>query len=144
MSISDIHLSGKHKSELGHFANIVQIAKQDNLITEGEQKLLDRLASKLNVNELEYQKLLKEPEKYPLNPPVSYNERIERLYDLTKMIFADGNVSLEEVKLMQKIAIGLSFPIKNTEKICDEAVHLIMNNNNFDDFKKAIKKVNKI
>jgi len=144
MSISDIHLSGKHKGELGHFANIVQIAKKDNKITKGEQKLLDKLAISLHINEVEYQILLEAPEKYPLNPPVSYDERIERLYHLTKMIFADGKVSEDEVKLMRKVAIGLSFSPDNVEKVCDEAIHLVMNDNDLEEFTKAIKKVNKI
>ncbi len=144
MSISDLYSSGKHRGELGHFANIVRIAKVDNTITEGEQKLLDRLAKRLHINEVEYQILLYSPEKYPLNPPVSYNERIERLYYLTKMIFADGEVDKNEVLLMNKIAVGLSFSVDNAEKICDEAIHLVMNDNNLNTFTKAIKKVNKI
>lgn len=144
MSISDLYSSGKHRGELGHFANIVRIAKVDNTITEGEQKLLDRLAKSLHINEVEYQILLNSPEKYPLNPPVSYDERIERLYHLTKMIFADSKVSADEVVLMRKVALGLSFSIDNAEKVCDEAIHLVMNDNDLEDFTKAIKKVNRI
>ena len=143
MSIADYYLSGKHKEYLGHFANIVKIAKIDNVITEGEQKLLDKMAQDLGINEVEYQILLEAPEKYPLNPPVSYNERIERLYHLTKMIFADGKVTEDEVKLMRKIAIGLSFSTDNVEKVCDEAIFLVMNGNNLEDFTKAIKEVNR-
>jgi len=144
MSISDLYSSGAHKNNLGHFANIVRIAKSDNIITEGEQKLLDKMAKNLHINEVEYQILLEKPSKYPLNPPASYNERIERLYHLTKMIFADGNVSKDEVNLMLKIAIGLSFSIDNAQKVCDEAIHLVMNDNDLDDFTKAIKHVNRI
>jgi len=144
MSISDLYSSGQHRSDLGHFANIVRIAKIDNIITEGEQELLDKMAKTLHINEVEYQILLNSPEKYPLNPPVSYDERIERLYHLTKMIFADGSVTKNEVDLMQKVAIGLSFSIDNTQKVCDEAIHLVMNDNDLEDFTKAIKKVNRI
>ncbi len=144
MAISDLYSSGQHRSDLGHFANIVRIAKIDNVISEGEQKLLDRMVKNLHINEVECQILLNSPEKYPLNPPVSYDERIERLYHLTKMIFADGSVTKDEVGLMQKVAIGLSFSIDNAEKVCDEAVHLVMNDNDLEDFTAAIKRVNKI
>ncbi|CAL2107865.1 hypothetical protein T190115A13A_50107 [Tenacibaculum sp. 190524A02b] len=142
MSISDLYSSGKHKQEIGHFASIVKIAKVDTIITEGEEKLLNKAAKKLNISETEYAEILKNPEKFPVNPPVSYDERIERLYRLTKMIFADAQVDKEEVGIMRKIAVALQFPTDNVEKVCDEAVHLILNDNDLEDFTNAIKKVN--
>lgn len=144
MSISDLYSSGKHKQEIGHFASIVKLAKDDGIITEGEQKLLDKSAKRLNISEEEYKAILKNPEKYPVNPPISYDERIERLYRLAKMVLADGIADSHEVQLMRKIAVGLHFSDDNTEKVCDEAIHLILNNNDLDDFTDAIKQVNSI
>ena len=144
MAISDLYSSGKHKQEIGHFASVVKIAKTDNVITEGEQKLLDRTARKLNISEEEYKAILENPDKFPVNPPVSYNESVERLYVLTKMIYADNEVDKEEVVLLQKVATALSIPLDNVEKVCDEAIHLVMNDNDLDDFTDAIKKVNSI
>jgi len=144
MSISDLYSSGTHKKNISHFANIVRLALVDNIITEGEQKLIDRLAKRLEIDQVEYKDIIKNHHKYPINPPVSYNERIERLYDLTIMIFADDLVTAEQVSLLQRIIIGLGFPQDNAEKVGDEALHLIMNNNNLEDFTKAIKKVNRI
>ena len=142
MSISDLYSSGKHKQEIGHFASIVKIAKVDGIISEGEQELLDRASKKLNINEEEYTLILKSPEKFPVNSPVSYDERIERLYLLTKMIFADEEVAKEEVGILRKIALALNFSDKNVEKVCDEAIHLVLNDNDLDDFTAAIKNVN--
>ena len=144
MAISDLYSSGKHKQEIGHFASVVKMAKMDAVITECEQKLLDRAARRLNISEEEYTKILKNPENFPINPPVSYDESIERLYALTKMIYADKEVDKEEVALLQKVAAALSIPLNNIEKVCDEAIHLIMNDNDLDDFTTAIKKVNSI
>lgn len=144
MSISDLYTSGKHKQEIGHFASIVKVAIVDGIITDGEQQLLDRTAKRLNISEEEYKAILKHPEKYPLNPPVSYVESIERLYRVTKMIFADGHVDKNQVILLRKTAIALSIPLDNVEKVADEAIHLVMNNNDLDDFTTAIKKVNAV
>ena len=144
MSISDLYSTGKHKQEIGHFASLVKIAKTDNIISEGEQKFLDKTASRLNINKTEYGQILKNPEKYPVNPPASYDERIERLYRLTKMVFADGNIDKDQVFLMQKTAIALQFSTENVEKVCNEAIHLVNNDNDLDDFTMAIKKVNAI
>ncbi|MCH3881360.1 MULTISPECIES: TerB family tellurite resistance protein [Tenacibaculum] len=144
MSISDLYSSGKHKQEIGHFASVVKIAKADGKISEGEEKLLLRAAKKLNISLEEFKIITANPEKFPVNPPVSYDERIERLYRLTKMIFADDEAELVEVKLMRKIAVGLHFSTENAEKVCDEAIHLVLNNNDLDSFTEAIKTVNKI
>lgn len=144
MSISDLYASGQHKQELGHFASVVKIAQDDGIITEGEQKLLDRTARRLNITEDEYKEILKNPKKHPVNPPVSYDDRIERLYRLAKMVLADGNANAHEVQLMRKIAVGLHFSDDNTEKVCDEAIHLILNDNDLDDFTLAIKRVDSV
>jgi len=144
MSISDLYSSGQHKQEIGHFASLVKIAKSDEIITDGEQQLLDRAARKLHIKDTEYKEILKNPDAFPLNPPIGYDESIERLYRLTKMIFADGNVDKNQVILLQKVAIALSIPLDNVEKVCDEAIHLVMNDNDLEDFTTAVKKVNSI
>jgi len=59
MAISDIYSSGEHKRNLGHFASIVKMAKVDDVISEGEQKLLDRAARRLNITDEEYKEILK-------------------------------------------------------------------------------------
>lgn len=97
----------------------LKLAKDDVVITEGELKFLDNAARRLNISQDEYAKILKHPEKYPINPPVNYDERIERLFRLSKMVVVDGKIDLHEVKLMRKIAVGLHFDENNVEKVCD-------------------------
>lgn len=75
---------------------------------------------------------------------MNYDERIERLYRLTKMIFADEHIDKKQVTLMQRTAVALQFPLDNIEKVCDEAIHLVMNTNDLEEFTIAIKKVNAI
>ena len=144
MSISDLYSSGKHKQEIGHFASIVKIAFADDKITEGEEKQLLRVAKRLNISLEEFKLITKNPDKFPVNPPVNYDERIERLYRLTKMIFADEHIDKKQVTLMQRTAVALQFPLDNIEKVCDEAIHLVMNTNDLENFTIAIKKVNAI
>jgi hypothetical protein len=37
LEISDLYTSGQHKQEIGHFANIVKIAKADGEMPESEK-----------------------------------------------------------------------------------------------------------
>ena len=141
MGISDLYESNAHRKNLSHFANIVKLALVDEVITKEEQELIDIFADRLNIEKDEYKKIMKDPNIYPINPPISYNERIERLYNLTRIIFIDGEIIGDEVDLLQRLAAGLGFPAEKVEKICEKAIHLIINNYPLDDFMDAIKKL---
>jgi hypothetical protein len=59
------------------------------------------------------------------------------------MVLANGEVKSVEVKLMQKIAIGLLFSSINIVKLCEEAIQLVLDNTELEYFIVAIKKVDK-
>lgn len=109
MTIFEAYESGKHESKVSHFAAIVKLAIIDGPLNPEEETVLKRLATKLDVSEEEIKLILKNPRKYPLIPPYSLEERIERLQDLCKIIYADYEVDEEERKLIYKYAIGLGF-----------------------------------
>jgi len=144
MGISDFNLSGEQKRNIEHFASIVRLALADEVISENEEKLLKRLAKRFHILDEKYKAILENPQDYPLHTPHNYDKRIERLYDLGKMIYADGEVDGDEAKVLRRICIGLGFPTDNAEKVADEAIHLILNDNDIEEFSKAIKYVNRI
>ncbi len=139
MTISDLYPIGLHEQNIGHFATIVRLALRDNKIDNEEHKLLKRLARRLDITKSEFKTILKNPHKYPVNPPVSYEERLERLYDLTKMLFLDRNPTIDKTSIMDRIAVGLGFPVKNVRNIVKEAVKFFLKDPDIDDFKKKIK-----
>ncbi|WP_339881191.1 TerB family tellurite resistance protein [Polaribacter vadi] len=141
MAFLDLYSIGKHKQEIGHFANIVKIAKADGTISDGERALLAKAGERLNITLEEFTIIFNNPEKFPTNSPISYDERIERLFRLSKMVLASGEVKLIEINLLQKIAIRLNFKSDNTEKICKKAIDLVLNNSDLDNFITEIKKL---
>ena len=92
MSISDLYSSGFRDRNKGHFAAIVRVALSDGIITDDEKAFLDRLAGNLDISDSEYENILENPMEYPINPPTFYNARLERLFDLTQMVFADNEL----------------------------------------------------
>ncbi len=144
MALSDYNLSGEQKRNIAHFASIVRLALADDIITEGEEKFLKRLARRFHILDEKYKEILENPNEYSQVTPHSYEERIEHLYDLATMVFADDQVSIEEAKVLKKLVIGLGFSVANAGKVTDEAIHLILNSNDLEDFSKAIKTVNRI
>lgn len=139
MTISDLYPTGLHEQNTGHFATIVRLALRDTKIDDEELLLLKRLARRLDISKSEFKAILKNPEKYPVNPPVSYDERLERLYDLTKMLFLDRNPTIDKTSIMDRIAVGLGFPVSNARNIVKEAIKFFLKDPDIDDFKKKIK-----
>jgi SpoVK/Ycf46/Vps4 family AAA+-type ATPase len=144
MAISDLYSTGFHQQNIGHFATIVKLALLDNKIDKKELRLLERLASRLDITQNEFNTILKNPSNYPVNPPVSYNDRLERLYDLTKMLFLDRNPTIDKTSIMDRIAVGLGFPLENVREIVKEAIQFFLKEPDLHDFKKVIKNVNPI
>ena len=142
MSISDLYPTGLHEQNIGHFSSIVRLALRDNKINTEEHKLLERLAIRLDITNSEFKAIIKNPKKYPINSPLSYEERLEYLYDLTKMMFLDKNPTIDKTSLMDRIAVGLGFPVENARAIVKEAVKFFLKEPDMEDFKKVIKKVN--
>ena len=142
MSISDLYPTGLHQENIGHFATIVRLALLDTKIDAKEYELLERLAVRLDITKKEFESILKNPKNYPVNPPVSYDDRLSRLYDLTRMLFLDKNPTIDKTSMMDRIAVGLGFPVENVREIVKESIKFFLKEPDIDDFKIAIKKVN--
>ena len=140
MSFNDLFDSGKHTKKLGHFASIVTLAAADGDITEKEEALLKRFARKLDVDDSEYAEILKTPKRYPINPPNNKHERLERLYDLLKIIYVDHEIDEAEDKLLHKYVIGLGFDSKEVEAVIKKSKELFGGKIQYDDYELLINK----
>jgi len=143
MSISDLFDSGFRKRNEDHFAAIVRVAMDDGVISAEEQKFIDRLATNLDVSEAHYKEILKDYRSHPINPPTSYNRRLERLYDLARMVYVDHIKGDHEEVIMRKVAIGLGFSPENVKYIVDKALTLVSEGIGLDDFMIEIKNMNR-
>lgn len=144
MSISDLYPTGLHEQNLAHFASLVRIALRDNQINSEERLLLERLSIRLDISTNEFNEILKNPLKYPTISPVTYEDRLEHLFDLTKMMFLDRNPTIDKNSMMGRIAVELGFQAENVRKIVKEATDFFLREPQLDEFKKVIKKANKL
>jgi len=142
MSISDLFDSGFKKRNEDHFAAIVRVAMSDGIINGAEKAFLDRLATNLNISELDYKQILKDYNSHPINPPLSYDMRLERLYDLARMVWADHIEGNTQMKLLKKLSIGLGFKSENTKYITDKALKLVHKDVDLDAFIEEMKTMN--
>ena len=102
MSFSDLFDSGFKKRNEDHFAAIVRVAMDDGVISDDEKAFLDRLARNLDISESDYKLILKDYQSHPINPPTSYDRRLERLYDLARMVQVDHIKGDHEEILLRK------------------------------------------
>ncbi|MCB4807451.1 TerB family tellurite resistance protein [Tamlana sp. 62-3] len=143
MSFSDLFDSGFKKRNEDHFAAIVRVAMDDGIITPEEKAFLDRLARNLNISEIDYETILKDYKKHPINAPHSYDLRLERLYDLARMVHVDTIKDEDEQNLLKKIGVGLGFHPENVKYIVDKALTLVTAGVDLDTFIDEMKNMNK-
>ena len=134
MSFTDLYGNSEHRSNLAHFASLATLAASDGIIAPEEQELLDRFARKLNISDEEYKEVMKPTNKYPIEPPVNSEKRLERLYDLFRIIFSDHMIDQEEMVLLKKYAIGLGFSEENANKTIAKSVNIFSGRIDFEDY----------
>lgn len=143
MSFSDLFDSGFKKRNESHFAAIVRVAMADGVITDEEELFLDRLAQRLEIGEGDYKAILKNYESHAINPPASYDKRLERLFDLVRMVHVDSIKEDSENTILRKLAVGLGFHAVNTKYIVDKALTIVGNGVDLDTFIEEIKNMNR-
>ena len=141
MSISNLFDSGFKTRNKSHFAAIVRVAMGDGQITDDERLFLERLAKNLDVSEEEFEKIIKNYNDYPINPPVTLERRIERLFDLVRMVYADGFQQQNMFKVVVKLCVGLGFDLKKVDVIAEKALMLAKYDNDFESFEKKIHEI---
>ncbi|MFD1062802.1 TerB family tellurite resistance protein [Winogradskyella litorisediminis] len=142
MSFADLFESGFQKRNQDHFAAIVRVAMSDGVIDDAEKAFLDRLATRLDINEHDYKEILKDYASHPVNAPNSYNERLERLYDLARMVWIDDIEGPNQEALLQKLCVGLGFNPQNVQYIADKALNLVHDKVDMEAFIEEMKKMN--
>jgi len=127
----------------GHFSAIVRVAFADGKISPEEQEFLDKIASTLQISEDEYKEILKDPWKHPINPPYLYTQRLERLYDLARMVHVDHHLGDQQEVMLNRMGLALGFTPGNVNYIVSKALSLIDKKVDLDTFLFEMENMNK-
>lgn len=140
MSFTNLFKSGEHSRNLGHFASLVTLASVHGEIKETEAKLLKRFARKLDISDDELKKVLKTPSNFPIKPSNSADERLERMHDIFKIIFADHEIDEEERQLLQRYAIALGYTEELAAKLIKRSIRIYTGGLDFEDYRYLLNK----
>ncbi|EKT4535255.1 TerB family tellurite resistance protein [Flavobacterium psychrophilum] len=143
MSFSDLFDSEFKTRNKGHFSAIVRVAIADGDLSAEEKQFLDKLKIRLEISDAEYDEILENPLKYPINPPVLHSQRLERLYYLSRMVYADHVLGPKQKEVLTKFALALGFTPGNVNYIVDKALSLLLLDVDLDTFLYEIQHMNK-
>jgi len=140
MSFADLYTSGEHRRNVAHFAALATLASVDGEISTEEKKLLDRFAVKLDITNSEYEEVLKKENKYPIDSTHDSEKRLERLFDLFRIVYADHKIDNEEMILLKRYAIGMGFTGEKADEIIERSVEIFGGKIDFEDYVYLLKR----
>jgi uncharacterized tellurite resistance protein B-like protein len=140
MSFVDLYTSGEHRRNLAHFAAIATLAAIDGEVNPQEKVMLDRFARKLDITDAEYQEVMSTENKYAINPPSTSEERLERLFDLFRIVFADHEIDDEEKLLVRKFAIGLGYSAEKADEVISKSIAIFSGKIDFEAYLYLLKR----
>ena len=119
----EIHINTELKS---HFLRLYQIACSDENFDVLEMKQLYKFAEQRGIGSDHLNSILINPVQR-MEVPKSIETRIEYLYDLAIMIWADREVTEDEYNLLKKYCRKFEFLPENTGQICDYLIDCAKN-----------------
>ncbi|CAM2794886.1 hypothetical protein DRF59_05155 [Chryseobacterium flavum] len=113
-----------------HFLRLYQMAICDDDFSALELKMLYRCAEERGISSKNLDEILLNPINLKSLVPKTIEEKVDYLYDLTVMIWADGIVSPNEYSAMQKYVLMFGFLEENTTAIVDYLIEAVKNGKN--------------
>ena len=144
MGIIDAFENAEFRNKISVLATLIKLSFADGVLDEAEMKIIEKLAKNSglqNADDLKY--IIKNYEKYSIEPTYNYDERIEQFYNLSRIIYADGHIDKAELKILKNSIVALGFPASKTDDLYEAAVGLIADDVDLDEFTREIKKINR-
>jgi uncharacterized membrane protein YebE (DUF533 family) len=85
-----------------HIRNLLALAKADGHMHVKEEALLYKIAKKYGLKDRQVKELVNSEEKFKINVPDNHNDKMNLLYDLVLMVYADEVVDKHEVEFCEQ------------------------------------------
>ncbi|NBW37542.1 MAG: TerB family tellurite resistance protein [Cytophagia bacterium] len=87
-----------------HIKSLLALANADGHMHDSEVALLFKIGQKYGLKDWQVQNLVDSTEKFELTVPDNFNDRMNLLYDLLLMVYADGVVEQREIDFCEDVA----------------------------------------
>jgi len=102
-----------------HFLRLYKMALSDDTFGIPELQMLYHFAEERGIQKEELEKILLNPIDHESVIPDSLDERIEYLYDLSRMIWADEKITEDEITTLKKYCRKFQFLEENIEELSE-------------------------
>jgi uncharacterized tellurite resistance protein B-like protein len=87
-----------------HIKNLMALAKADGHVHEKEKTVIFKIGKRYGLKERQVQTILDSNEKFKVNVPNNHYDKMNVLYDLMLIVFADGVIEKKEVEFCENVA----------------------------------------
>ncbi|MGO4773663.1 hypothetical protein ACEN2I_18570 [Flavobacterium sp. W22_SRS_FK3] len=108
-----------------HFLRLYQMALSDDQFDVLELQMLYHFADERGIPKEELDKLFLNPITTEFIIPESLNTKIEYLYDLTRIIWADEKVTEDELNMLRKYCRKFDFVEENINDLSDYLIDCV-------------------
>lgn len=143
MDILDHFEHHDKKQNKEHFIDLIQVALADGIIDQKEMELLHRMGRNLGFTDPEIDGLIESSYKAVHVPPYELSKRFEQVYNIVKMILADGLIDDNEMRLANIYATKLSFTENEIPKLLALLINGIREGKDEEDLLEIYKKERK-
>jgi len=85
-----------------HIKNLLALAKADGNMHPKEEALLYKIAKRYGLKDKQVKQLIDADEKFEVNVPDNHNDKMNLLYDLILMVYADDVVDKHEIEFCKQ------------------------------------------
>lgn len=92
-----------------HVRNLIALAKADGTFHEKEEALIYKLGKKYGLKDKHIKGMIESEDKFDLIVPDNHEDKMDELFDLMQIVYADGVVEDDEVRFCEDIVAKFSF-----------------------------------
>lgn len=97
------------KFKKSHLSNLIALAKVDGEFQEAEEKLIYKIGHKYKLKNWQIEEMILDEKMPDIHIPSNHQQKMEQLYDLIRMMYADNVVAHNEIVFCQKIATKFGY-----------------------------------
>jgi len=90
------------KYKKNHIKNLLALAKADGHMHPKEEALLYKIGKRYGIKDRQVKELIETNEKYEVIVPDNHNDKMNLLYDLVLMVYADDVIDAHEVEFCEE------------------------------------------
>ncbi len=113
------------KFKKSHLNNLIALAKIDGDFHDNELTLIYKIGQKYQLKNWQIENMIISDQQSVIQIPDTHGQKMDQLYDLTRMIYADKIIEENEVVFCKKIAVKFGYK----SEIIDWLTQIFLENN---------------